>query len=64
VAANASSASRLARSPIAWTATGQPDRAAVRTISASSSPLVIEMPLPSSMSAVVDPRLPSMNAFT
>ena len=41
VASKASSASRLARSPIAWTATGQPAAAPARMISASSPPLVI-----------------------
>ena len=63
VAANASSASRFARVPIACTATGQPARAACRTISASSSPLVIRTPEPSSIHAVCDPSVPSMNTF-
>src|SRR5262249_51257855 len=63
VAANASSASRLARSPMACTATGQPARAPARITSASSSPVVIETPEPSSSHAVCEPRVPSMNAF-
>ena len=44
VSAKASSASRFARSPIACTATGKPASAPRRTISASSSPLVICTP--------------------
>jgi hypothetical protein len=63
-AANASSASRLARSPIAWTATGTPARVAARTISSSSWRVVISTPLPSSRRAVCDPSVPSMYAFT
>ena len=47
VASNASSASRFAWSPIACTATGQPASAPRRTISSSSSRLVICTPLPS-----------------
>ncbi len=34
-----------------------------RTISASSSPLVMHTPLPSSIQAVCEPSVPSMNAF-
>ena len=34
-----------------------------RTISASSSPLVMQTPLPSSIQAVCEPSVPSMNAF-
>ena len=54
---------RLARSPIACTATGQPARAPRRTMSASSSRLVISTPEPSSISAVCEPSVPSMKTF-
>ena len=63
-AANASSASRLARSPIACTATGTPARVAARTISSNASRLVISTPVPSSSRAVCEPSVPSMYAFT
>ena len=42
---------------------GQTGLGARRTISASSSPLVIRTPEPSSSSAVPEPSAPSMNAF-
>ncbi len=40
-----------------------PARAPARTTSASSSPLVISTPEPSSIHAVCEPSVPSMNAF-
>jgi hypothetical protein len=52
VSSKASSASWLARSPIAWTATGKPARAAWRISSAKCSRLVISTPEPSSSRAV------------
>ena len=64
VASKASSASRFARSPIACTATGQPTAAAARITSSSSSRLVIWTPEPSSINAVCEPSVPSMNVFT
>ena len=42
---------------------GKPAAAPSRTISASSSPLVICTPLPSSIHAVCEPSVPSMNTF-
>ena len=58
VAANASSASRFARSPIAWTASGRPCAAARRISRASSSADVISTPVPSSSRAVREPERP------
>ena len=55
-ASKTSSASRLARSPIACTATGTPAAVAARTISSNSSRLVISTPLPSSSRAVLRSR--------
>src|SRR4051812_15578284 len=63
-AANASSASRLARSPMACTASAKPARSARRMSSASRAELVISTPEPSSSRAVREPSVPSMNAFT
>ena len=63
VASKASSAARLAASPIACTPTGQPAAAASRTISASRSLEVISTPEPSSSFAVADPSVPSMNTL-
>ena len=53
----------FAASPIACTPTGQPASAPSRTISSSSSPLVITTPLPSDIQAVCEPSVPSMNVF-
>ena len=63
VSSNASSAFWFARSPIACTATGQRASAARRTMSASSSRVVISTPVPSVIRAVFEPSVPSMNTF-
>ena len=60
---NASSAARFAPSPIAWAATGTPSAAASRTPSASSSEDSSRSPEPSSIHAVREPSVPSMNAL-
>ena len=63
VASKASSAFRFAWSPIAWTPTGQPRSAPRRMISSSSARLVISTPVPSVISAVCEPSVPSMKHF-
>ena len=65
VRSNAFSAARLAPSPIACTATARPQALASATASASSSSRQqLLAAMPSSIHAVRDPSVPSMNAFT
>ena len=64
VSSRASSTARLAPSPIACTATERPDAADARAISAISAADVRIIPEPSSIQAVDEPSVPSMNAFT
>ena len=64
VSSSASRTARFAPSPIAWTATERPEAAEARAISAISAADVSTIPEPSSIHAVDDPSVPSMNAFT